>query len=223
MSEQGQIRHVPRSKQQARATYDRLSGWYDLLAGASERKYKLRGLELLDVQEGERVLEVGFGSGESLLSLARSAGEAGRVVGVDLSMGMGRVAREKLRIANILNRVSLTCADAAHMPYRDGYFDAIFISFTLELFDTPEIPVVLAECQRVLSPGGRMCVVALARKETWVVRLYERIHDWWPSAVDCRPIYPRISLEQAGFQVEHALEMSMFGLPVEVIAGNKEM
>lgn len=217
MTDMTQIRRVPRTHQQARASYDRMSRWYDLLAGSSEQKYKERGLELLDVVKGEKVLEIGFGSGQCLPGLVESAGETGWVIGVDLSTGMGRIAREKMRIAKIDKWASLVCGDATRLPFPEGHFDAIFMSFTLELFDTPEIPIVLNECQRMLQPQGRMCVVSLTKKDSWVVNMYERVHDWWPRAVDCRPIYPRQSLEGAGFQCQKVVEMSMFGLPVEIV------
>jgi len=219
----GFISRVTRSKAEAKASYNKLSRWYDLLADRSERKHRVAGLEKLGVRPGEKVLEIGFGTGHALLALARVVGDSGRVYGIDLSEGMRDRAMSRLKEAGLSQQVDLTCGDATQLPYDADFFDAIFMSFTLELFDTPEIPVVLGECWRVLHSGGRLGVVAMTKGEPPGVmeRLYEWAHRKWPRYVDCRPIYASRSVKEAGFQVRDVARLSMWGLSGEVVLGEK--
>ena len=220
--ESREIRRVWRSKDQARSAYDRLSRWYDLLAGWAERPARETGLGLLAARPGETVLEIGSGTGTSLVKLAEAVGAGGRVCGLDLSEGMLRVARRRLGRAGLSGRVELQLGDAAGLPYPASTFDAVFLSFTLELFDTPEIPIVLRESRRVLRDGGRLVVVAMSKDAgsplaRLTVRLYEWAHDRFPAAADCRPIFPARAVSEAGFEVRRQRALSMWGLPVEIV------
>jgi ubiquinone/menaquinone biosynthesis C-methylase UbiE len=220
---ENQIDRVARSKAEAKASYDRMSKWYESLAGSSEKRFIDLGLEKLDVRGGEKILEIGFGTGYALEKLAQAVSERGKVYGIDISEGMLEQAQGRLRKKDLSERAELTCDDAEKLPYQDQFFDGIFVSFTLELFDTPEIPAVLQECQRVLRKGGCLCVVAMSKKGkgNLMTKLYTWAHRKMPTLVDCRPIYVQAAIKEGGFEVKDAIETSMWGLPVEIVLSIK--
>jgi demethylmenaquinone methyltransferase/2-methoxy-6-polyprenyl-1,4-benzoquinol methylase len=199
--------------------YDRASRWYRFVEEPFERRAGAVGLDLLRAGQGERVLELGCGAGGALVALARAVGPEGRVAGLDLAPGMIRRAASRLRGAGLADRAHLRVGDAMSIPFEDSSFDAVFAAFTLELFDTPEIPLVLAECRRVLRSGGRIAVVSLARSDPvgWATRFYERLHDRFPITLDCRPIHPRLALEAAGFEGPRSAAVPLWGLRAEAV------
>ena len=215
---------VPRTKAQARASYDRMSRSYDLFAGAFEKRLRNLALGRLGIASGEAVLEIGFGTGHSLQQIAKAVGTEGRVCGVDLSAGMLEVSRQRLDRAGMSDRVELHCGDATQLPYADETLDAVFMSFTLELFDTPEIPIVLGEIKRVLKPDGRLGVVSLSREDgiSLMVQVYEWLHQRLPQYIDCRPIYVEQALKEAGFQLAHSERQGLWGLPAKIAVGVKD-
>jgi ubiquinone/menaquinone biosynthesis C-methylase UbiE len=210
---------VPRTKTQARRSYDRMSSFYDWMAGSSEWKLTQAGLKMLDPQEGQRILEIGCGTGRALKHLSNEVGAKGEAVGLDLSGGMLGVAAHRLSRNHMFNNYLLVQADGSNPPFPKLFFDTIFMSFTLELFDTPELPDLLERCRRLLKPDGRLQVVSLARPHPpgLAVRIYEFFHRLTPSLVDCRPIPTAALLSQAGFILRDQNRVSMWGLPVDII------
>jgi ubiquinone/menaquinone biosynthesis C-methylase UbiE len=203
-----------------RQNYDHLSRWYDLFS-SSERRFTEAGLRLLDARPGENILEIGCGTGHALVELAKAVGDSGKVHGIDLSTGMLAVAGTNLARAGLAGRVHLQPGDATCLPYSDGQFDAVFMSFTLELFSSDEIPLVLSESRRVLRTSGRLGVVTLAKKESTAVKIYEWFHEHLPRVVDCRPIFLQPMLETAGFAIKSWAEAKLWGLPAEAVLSTK--
>lgn len=218
------ISRVNRSKEDARASYNKLSRWYDVIAGSTEKKYRDWGLEKLSAQPGEKILEIGFGTGHCLVSLAQAVGPTGRVTGLDISDGMLAIARQRLQSEGLAERADLHLGDAAKLDFIEaGTLDGVFMSFTLELFDNPEIPRVLQEIHRILKPGGRLAVVSMTKTNPpgMAVRMYEWFHEKMPNYADCRPIFARQSIEQSGYAIQDVSVSSMWGLPVEIVLGKK--
>jgi ubiquinone/menaquinone biosynthesis C-methylase UbiE len=143
-------------------------------------------------------------------------------MGIDIAENMLAKTRSLLQDEDFASRAELVCGDGERLPYLSGTMDGIFMSFTLELFDAPEIPRVLDECKRVLKPGGRLVVVGMSKEgpQGLVMQAFEWTHQHFPNLLDCRPIYVRRAVEAAGFTIEAASVEHMWG-PVEIVKARK--
>jgi ubiquinone/menaquinone biosynthesis C-methylase UbiE len=213
---------VTRTKEEARRLYDRISRWYDLFEGRWERRQVQDALALLAPSAGERLLEIGPGTGWALLRIATMVTPSGSVAALDLSPRMLETAARRLRKAGMEKAVELQVGDVSSMPWGEGEFDGVFMTFVLELLDTPDMPVALAEIGRVVKRGGRFVVVSLStERDTLMRRLYERGHNRFPRLLDCRPIDVKGSIAGSGFDVESARLASVEGLPVEIVLARR--
>ena len=104
---------------------------------------------------GERLLEVGVGSGRYALSAVRWLGERGRLAVLDLQEEMLALTMRRSLDLGITN-VAPACGDAAALPYPDDAFDAVYLVSTLG--QVPDMTAALRELSRVVHPGGRVVV-----------------------------------------------------------------
>jgi demethylmenaquinone methyltransferase/2-methoxy-6-polyprenyl-1,4-benzoquinol methylase len=199
-----------------RRYYDRISRVYDLLANASEQEIRDYGIHALTLAPGERVLEVGFGTGHGLVAIARAVGPTGLATGVDISAGMTAIARERLE--RHACPVAQVIGDARALCFSDCRFHAVFFSFTLERFGA-EISEVMSEARRVLRPDGRVGVVAMddTLEPGPGSPVYHWLHQHFPHAVDCAPIDVVGVVEAAGFTVETVRAARIWTLPVKAV------
>ena len=131
--------------------YSRLAGRYDRWVEPAASKVRELGLRLCPPREGLVVLDVGCGTGTQLGLYARPGC---RLVGIDPSPAMLELARLKLGAS-----AELLSADAARMPFADGTFDLVSVTFVLHEME-PDLRVqVLGECRRVTKPGGRILLM----------------------------------------------------------------
>jgi demethylmenaquinone methyltransferase/2-methoxy-6-polyprenyl-1,4-benzoquinol methylase len=209
-----------------RSFYDRISSAYDLISDAGEGAARNKGIELLNLQPGEKVLDIGYGTGSAAIELAKRVGPSGQVWGIDISPGMNRVAEKKVQEAGLATTVKLEVGSALKLPYDDGAFDAVYMSFTLELFPEDDIVATLAEAKRVLHPGGRLAVVAMATarggaQDSMLEKTYKWTHRHFPHIVDCRPIDAEKFIADAGFSITTDDRLDIFTMPVAAVIARK--
>jgi len=112
-------------------------------------------LDLADLRLGDRVLDLGSGSGMDAFCAATSVGETGRVVGVDFTDAQIANA-ESLAERNGIDNVRFVEAGIDRLPFDDGSFDVVISNGVINL--SPVKHRVFAEAARVLRPGGRMAI-----------------------------------------------------------------
>ncbi len=135
------------------------AGSYDSLASEFDQFDEIREPVIramfarIDLSRSARLLDVGTGTGIVAIEAANRIPHGGKVVGVDLSEGLLRSAREKT-LGN--DRISLIRMDAERLAFQDASYDTILSLYALLHFPNPE--VALAEMFRVLRPGGRAMI-----------------------------------------------------------------
>lgn len=197
-------KEILRVKGDIKAIYSKLSKTYAFIEEKFEKDIRARGLALLNLQKGEIVLEIGYGTGSTLVEMAQAVGDTGKVYGIDLTPKMVELAKNRLMRQDLLKNVEIREGDAREMPYTDQTFDAVYLASTLELFDTPDIPKVLKEIKRVLKPTGRICVVSIPKENhesSIVLKIYEWFHKMFPKYASCRPIYVEDSIKEGGYNI----------------------
>ncbi|KAB1197104.1 MULTISPECIES: class I SAM-dependent methyltransferase [Haloferax] len=147
----------------AQSFYTRWATLYDAIARRTPGVESVRteAADALQLGAGDTVVEMGCGTGANLPSLAERVGPDGTVVGIDFSPGVLDVART--RVADYPN-VSLVRADATRPPVADA--DAVLATFVSGMFTDPA--AVVSSWADLVGPGGRLCLVDLARTtQSW--------------------------------------------------------
>jgi len=138
---------------------------------------------------GGRILEIGVGTG---LSLGDYRGCA-EIVGIDISAPMIARAQERTANGQYPHVKKLLQMDAANLRFEDQYFDCVVGQFVITLVDDPER--VLAECARVLKPGGQIILVNHLYSETGVAAAIERWASRYARPLGLRPEFPLARLQ----------------------------
>ncbi len=136
-------------------TYNAAVDHFDAPALAFWQRHGCRAVELACLRPGERVLDVGCGTGASALPAAKAVGPRGEVVGIDVAENMLQRAEAKAAALSLQN-TRFRNADMTASGEPDGSFDAVISVFSI--FFVANMECQVAELWRKLKPGGRLVV-----------------------------------------------------------------
>ncbi len=150
--------------------YDRLNHILSLNIDKGWRRKAVR--EITDVPEPLNILDVACGTGDFTIEIARRAAEGSRITGIDLSEGMMKIGREKIREAGVM--AEMVQGDCEALPYDENTFDRISVGFGVRNFE--HLDTGLKEMCRTLKPGGKLVVLELSVPSDsfvrWCYKLY---------------------------------------------------
>lgn len=149
--------------------FGRIAGRYDtgnrVLSLGRDQSWRRKTVAVLDPKPHETVLDIGGGTGDLSLALAK---RAGKVIAVDFSRPMMLVGAAKTRKRALAGKVTFAEADALHLPFQSQTFEGIATAFTVR--NLSRIEDGFAEMCRVLKPGGRLVVLEFTTPPSRIMR-----------------------------------------------------
>jgi SAM-dependent methyltransferase len=177
-------------------------------------------LALAAPQPGERALDIGCGSGTTVLELAAQVGPSGYVLGADISRRSAARARERIAGAGLV-QAEVVCADVATHPFPAAGFDLAFSRLGVMFFDDPTS--AFQNVRRAVRPGGRLALAVFRtpRENPWPNAPLEAVRHLLPPMITPGPDEPGMFSWSDPARVHRILEGAGFReislSPVEVV------
>ena len=166
-------------KQSKGFSLDGLSGYWDLITPAERSKFRRKQIGLMDLREGEKVLEVGCGTGVLSILSKIAVGETGEVEGIDIARQMISKAQQKAERAKL--EIGFKTSSIDELPYADDYFDLVISSMMFHHLPVEIKRKGLAEIYRVLKEEGRFFLCDFFRPGIVALPLMYLLLIWLPS------------------------------------------
>ncbi len=160
------INHLPVEDHVAKTKGHTIHSWakyYDLLVGiislGRERQFRKAALELVQIEPGMIILDVGCGTGSLTIAAKQEQGLEGKVVGIDPSSNMINLAQGKAEKAGVEIDFQVGVIEKINFP--DNHFDLVLSSLMMHHLPDELKNIALQEVYRVLKPNGTLLIVEL--------------------------------------------------------------
>lgn len=148
--------------------YAILSPVYDFLFDKVFYPGRVAAIKILEAKPGDRILEVGVGTGLNLPLYPRDCD----VTGVDISEGMLRKAEERVRTLG-MDRAKLMVMDGSRLEFPDNSFDRVIATYVISA--VPDPVKTLLEMRRVCKPSGHLVILNHFKSENPIIGMFEKI------------------------------------------------
>lgn len=182
--------------------YRRYARYYDLVFGAIFHPGRKTAIEHLHCRPGNRILEVGVGTGLSLSMYPKNV----KVTGIDLSKEMLEQARER---AGTLPQVeALLEMDAENMTFEDNSFDKVVAMYVASV--VPNVEKLYSEIKRVCKPGGEIIFLNHFQNKNHIIRRAEHVIQPLARYLGFHPDFPMEEfISRTGFEVTTAVPVNL--------------
>jgi demethylmenaquinone methyltransferase/2-methoxy-6-polyprenyl-1,4-benzoquinol methylase len=195
------------------AMFDKIAPRYDLLnrlmSFGIDQRWRNKTVDALELKPGARVLDLATGTADLALKVLRRHPET-TVVGVDPSVGMLEIGKQKVAAAGLAGKCELQVGDAQELPFPDHSFDGICIAFGIR--NVPDRLRALREMARVTKPDGRIAILELSEPRGGIMGPLARFQ--------IRTVVPWVGSLLSGAREYRYLQQSIAAFPSpEVFAG----
>jgi phosphatidylethanolamine/phosphatidyl-N-methylethanolamine N-methyltransferase len=195
--------------------YRRYARYYDLVFGVIFHPGRKTAIEHLHCRSGDRILEVGVGTGLSLGLYPSTV----KVTGIDLSAPMLEQARA--RATELKHVVELVQMDAQEMKFADNSFDSVVAMYVASV--VPDVTKFYAEIRRVCKPGGKIVFLNHFENKNQTIRKVEKIVQPLAGYLGFHPEFPMDEfIEKTGFQVTTAVPVNVLDYWTVLVGFNEK-
>lgn len=160
------------------AMFDRIAPRYDflnrLLSAGLDVAWRKHMADFLPAGDKVELLDIATGTGDQIFHILERDRRITRAVGVDLAEKMLELGRDKVKQRDLDHVITLQAADALKLPFPDGEFDAVTISFGIR--NVVDVPAALREMRRILRPGGRALILECSKPDSSFLRFGYNIY-----------------------------------------------